>query len=197
MRFKIKATLLALIAVCALTGTAAASASAHEFIASNAGALSGRAETGTPELALTGSGGSYHVTCDGGTVTGKAKAGSQATLIETVQDEECSFIGWTVKPTPMELELNANGTVKLLNTVKFENKAIKCAWSISPVTSPSTVTFTDNLESFNANFSGVELPVEETGEGNLCLGKGKQTGKLTTSLTAKLGTAKGETIQWK
>jgi hypothetical protein len=124
MRFKIKATLVAVLSVCALSGVAVASASAHELHSTKEGTLKG---VGDGEQYITTP---YGFTCDGATVTGKVKAGYFTSFDETIDYEKCGYYGYKV--TPVEFELNANGTVKLLNTVKIENKSAKCYFTITP-----------------------------------------------------------------
>jgi opacity protein-like surface antigen len=187
MRFKIKTLLMAAVAVCALSGVAVASASAHEFIASKAGTLKGtggRQGFQIPE----GSGECGSTTIAGG----KAKSGSQADLVEDVTYNECG-VGYNWKFTPAEYEVGAAGTLKLLNTVTFSNAVAKCHWTIAPQTvAEPHLSFADSGSELK---EGAELSLLAEGSGGLCGKVGTQQkiylgGNLTVGL-------EGGTLQYK
>jgi hypothetical protein len=111
MRFKIKATLVAALSACALSGVAVASASAHQFHTNltKEGVTAGK--NINKNVYVESSEGVWK--CNEDKLAGKAKAGNQAVLIETI-----TFSGCENGVSKMELEVNAGGTAKLLNTVE-------------------------------------------------------------------------------
>jgi hypothetical protein len=117
---KLKTMLLVSVAALALSAGAASAASAHEFIASKAGNLLGGG-LGNQEFVLKSG---ATTSCEEASVTGKSASGAQKALVETItfNGETCSNIGFS-KISPMELEINAEGTAKLLNTVTFEARS--------------------------------------------------------------------------
>jgi hypothetical protein len=127
MRFKIKTLLLAVVSVFALSGVAVASASAHEFHASKEAAIEGSGDGGQGFSIVSGA-----WTCQEAAITGKAKAGSLASLVETIKYGQCEGGGTGFKYTPVELEYSAGGTAKLLNTVTIEARSAKCTFTIAP-----------------------------------------------------------------
>jgi hypothetical protein len=129
MRFRLKTALSAAMMICALSGVAVASASAHEFHASKEGALKGNLSGG--EQVFSSSTGAYYQ-CEQAAIAGKVKAGYFTKFNPTISYTKCYGNGYKTTVTPMEFELNANGTVKLLNTVTFETKVLECKTTFVP-----------------------------------------------------------------
>jgi hypothetical protein len=124
MKLNYKTLLLAALSILALSAATAASASAHEFTAAKEGNL----KSTLPEKLWQFETPNEVQDCTSATVAGKANAGSQTTLIETITLKEC--YGWHF--TPIELEYSAIGTAKLLKTVTMEYKADGCVYTITP-----------------------------------------------------------------
>jgi hypothetical protein len=129
MRFKYQTLLVAALSILALSGVAAASASAHGFVAAKEGPLKGGQTKSGGDWTMTISTGSAWA-CEGATVSGKAKAGSQTTLDETITGLKCAAHEWVY--SPIELEYNIAGTAKLLNTVTVESRANSCHLTLKP-----------------------------------------------------------------
>jgi hypothetical protein len=127
MRSKITTLLIAAASVFALSGVAVASASAHEFHSSKEGTLKGRAAGATEGgIQLRG------FSCNQVPISGKVKAGFLAALNQTVTFKQCEGGGSGYTFTAMELEANANGTARLLNTATMTEGGTGCVWSIAP-----------------------------------------------------------------
>lgn len=105
----IKTVGLVLIAAFVLGGSATA-ASAHEFVASNTGTLSGVAETAQEFQMSLGK-----LDCEEASMSGVVSAPlAKATQDLTVHYEECEVLGTVFTASPAEYEFAANGTAVLL-----------------------------------------------------------------------------------
>lgn len=142
----IGACLAVVLAVLAVT---AGSVSAHEFVASKAGATSGK-QTTTQKFETNA--GAFE--CQKNTSKGTVVAGSQKTAIVSVQFLECAAFGFGVNASVAEFEFNAEGTATIKKLVTMEVPLAGCETTL-PVTGNS------NLETVTyKNLAGGKLEIK-------------------------------------
>lgn len=160
-----------------------ASASAHEFVASGLGSLGGH-QTKPLELKLLGA----IQECKNSTVTGKVTQLKTGTQVVTVQYEHCLDFGAKVKWSPVEYELNANGSVKILKTVTLTYEG--CTTEIVAQSPGGTVTYANAAKAIETQMSLTH--VEAKGKGSLCTFTEKE-GTIKGGMTTELI---GGTLEW-
>jgi hypothetical protein len=152
-----------LVAVLALCGAYAANASAHEFVASKVGAFAGK-ELSSQRFS-TGAG-AYE--CSKETISGTTTALRSSTLKVSVQYKGCSYFGSSLEVSPARYELNANGTVKLLEQMTMIGSYGLFEFFFPAQGPLSTVTYAD--KALEGSRNGIELTsaiakIESGGEG--------------------------------
>jgi hypothetical protein len=79
------------------------------------------------------------IKCTAAKSKGKVTALKSATLIDEVSFSKCTAFTTPVAfATPVQFELGANGTFKILNTVKIKVSAIKCTITLEPQRVPAS-----------------------------------------------------------
>ena len=189
MKSKFTKSVVALLAVFALTAVGVAQASAHEFNASVEGTLEGKASS--VQEFLFSSGGTKSL-CKTAAISGKVVKGSQKTVKETVKYGECNYFGFSMKVTPAEYEFSAEGTVSVLKKVTFEMPLLGCAVTLEPGTGLNSVSY-KNLSAGKLESKLVLTGLKFTGSGGSC-GTGPSTGSAVGNLESTLPSG---TIEWK
>jgi hypothetical protein len=109
----------ALALVLAVLG--APSASAHEFVASKAGTITGKHLNAQKFKTNAGV-----FECKKQTTEGSVAAGSQKALIVKVQFRECAYFGFGMEASVAEFELSAEGTVTIKKLVTLTVPLAEC-----------------------------------------------------------------------
>lgn len=179
---------LCLVAVFALSAVAAASASAHEFVASKEGTVLDHGLNTHKFKTSVGT-----VECKKVSSEGKAKSGKQETLTEKVTYSECEltepFKG-SATVSVAEYQFNANETVSVLNTITV--KTSLCTITVGPQSKLSSVKYknlTGGKVEVNAGVKAIEYKTS-----GLCGSKTEKTGEYTGLAEAELS---GGTLEWK
>lgn len=179
----------ALVAALAFGALVAASASAHEFVASKAGATKGKQVT--VQLFQT-NGGIFE--CKKETSEGTVVSGSQKIAIQKFKYTECAAFGFGVNVSETEFEFNAEGTVAIKKLVKMEVPLAGCE-----VTLPTTGNGALKAATYK-NLAGGKLEVKSLlksmtygATGGSCGEPGKN-GEYTGNAEVELP---GGTLEWK
>jgi hypothetical protein len=183
---RIKILGVALVAAFALTALAAAMASAHNFSASKAGAVT---DHSTSSQVFVTNGGT--VTCTSETSKGNVPAGLALTTTEKVGYSGCtafSFVGATISEA--EYEFSADETVKVLNTIKISITGCTVTVSPSGNTTLKSVTYSDSKSDLKVNAAVSNITY--TSSGGLC-GTSGTNGKYTGE---SLVEESGGTLGW-
>ena len=144
MQVKFRSAFVAFLIVSAVSMSAVASASAHEFEASKTGKL-----TDTIKLPVTFHlpGASVNAECAAGaevTGTGSVTELKRKTLTTTVTYKKCEFVTG-IRPFTAEWEVSAEGTTKLVKAFTIEVPVLLCKWKVVPTAGEeSTVGFTNS-----------------------------------------------------
>lgn len=124
---RIKACGLCLIAAFALGAVGVASASAHEFVASKAGAVKGTQVGGQKFKTSSGT-----IECAKETVEATAVVGSQKTSKQKIKFSGCTAFGFEAVISTAEFEFSAEEWVSILNTVTVEIPLAGCEVLFEP-----------------------------------------------------------------
>jgi len=199
MQLRFRSVLLALVAVAALGGSAAASASAHEFVSSKTGALTDPVTTPV-EFQIGES--LENVKCNNKTPpsgTGTVTELKRKTLIVAVTYPDCFWTGvpFKLRSFTAEWEVSAEGHMKLLKTFQLETPTWgpPCKWNVVPSAGEeSTVAFSNSspVKTVTAVRASKHMKEELASPGEC----GKANESTTWSETFTLGT-EGGTLQWK
>ncbi|HTA98621.1 MAG TPA: hypothetical protein VK730_13375 [Solirubrobacteraceae bacterium] len=172
----------ACLAMLALTGTSAASASASEFVFSKTGTLKG---TALSAQKFNSSGGKWE--CSKETISGSATVSKTTIQKITVQYEGCVYFGVLLKAAAAEFELNTSGSLTLLK--KFTMSSSLCTIGFQPGTYLT-------LNYANKPAGKIEIAAEVNkittyGSGSLCSYSENSNGTLvgTSLLELEGGTA--------
>jgi hypothetical protein len=111
----------ALVAALALGVLGAGSASAHEFVASKAGATKDKQLNAQKFKTSAGL-----FECKKESSEGSVTAGSQKTTIEKIKYTECTAFGFVVNVSEAEYEFSAEGTVAIKKLVTMEVPLAEC-----------------------------------------------------------------------
>lgn len=181
---------LGLVAVLVLAVVSAASASAHEFIASKSGTTK---DTGGTQTFTTSSGA---VQCKEETSEGSVTTGSSKTTVEKVKYTGCTGpLGSTAEVSEGEDEFSAEGWVTLLKaqTVKIKSILGSCTVITPAQKERKSVTYTNNAGKLKVKAEVKELEWESSG--GVCGSKGKHTGaEYSGEAEVELP---GGTLEWK
>ncbi len=186
---RIRFIAVAVVAALCMSVVAAASASAHEFVASKAGKTKSSATSN--QVFNTGSG---NVTCTKLAGKGEVKETElkSETHKETVTYSGCTAFGFVkVKITAAKYKFNANGSVELENEVTITPEGAGCTVKVAGKQVLSSVSFANEAGKINetSNVKGIH----SVGSGGVCGGtntEGTYTGSALTEL-------EGGTIEWK
>jgi hypothetical protein len=178
---------LALLAALSLVAADAVSVSAsgHEFIASKAGKT--KSKQTDAQVFKTGAGTLECLEVNG---TGEIKAGSSVTHKEVLTYEGCYAFGGEVTLTPAHFEFNANGPVKLENTITITPSGGECEIRIEPQT-VEHATYENKSGKVAAEANATKITSK--GTGHSCGGVNKE-GSFNGAV---LGELEGGTIEWK
>jgi len=133
----------ALLAGLALVLLTSGSASAHEFVASKTGTITGKQKTFQKFETSSGI-----FECKKDTAEGSVTKGTQKTAIVDVQFLECAAFGFGVNASVAEFEFNAEGTATIKKLVTMEVPLAACEITL-PTTGNSnlkTVTYKNLAE---------------------------------------------------
>jgi hypothetical protein len=178
---------LALVAVCAMSVTATAGASAHDFKASAAGKLTSKALATQKFKTAAGL-----VECTALHLTSGTAALLSETQTATVQYTGCKAFGLAATVSPAQYEFNANGSVKLLATITIT--ATECTVTVPSAknTKLSTIKYT------NSNKQIVLEPsvnnITSSGAGAGCKYAEESLGTYTGN--SVVGLESGGTLTW-
>jgi hypothetical protein len=172
---------LAFVAADAIT----VSASGHEFIASVTGKT--KSKQTNAQLFKTGAGTLECLEVKG---TGEMKAGASTTHKEIFTYSGCFAFGGEVTVTPAHFEFNANGPVKLENTITITPANEECEIRIEPQT-VEHATYENKSGKLAA--TAIATKISSKGTGHSCGGINKEG----TYNGAVLGELEGGTIEWK
>ena len=183
---RIKTAAVACVTVLALTAVSAASASAHEFVASKTGTTKDK-QLNTQKFKTNGG----TVECKEETSEGTVTELKSKTSIEKIKYSGCKAFGFSVTVGEAEDEFNAEGTVTILK--KQVVKAIGCEVTVEPSaknTNLKTVSFTNNSGKLKV---GVAVKgITYTSTGGLC-GKSGENGEYSGEAEEELV---GGTLEW-
>jgi len=143
---RLRTTAGVIATVCAF-GITAAPALAHEFEASATGATIGGdlLKGGTQTFKLK----PFTIKCTNAKSAGTATAPSSLTITDEVSYSGCTSFGTSVKfESPLKVEYNAEGTIKILDAVNIKIKAVKCVATIAAQSLP-----TEEVKSAPVNYS--------------------------------------------
>jgi hypothetical protein len=170
---------IALVAVFAFSAVAVANASASQFEASKEGTLTGHALNN--QVFTTGGGG--EVTC-----TIAKTSGTVTELVAThqkvkVEYEGCKAFGVTVKVSPAEYDLFANGEVDILNTITINATVCKVIVNGTENQNLTSVGYANNAGKIieESTVTGITSKVEGFGCGSAS-NKGTYTGNNEVEL---------------
>ncbi|MHB8242701.1 MAG: hypothetical protein ACYDHN_12020 [Solirubrobacteraceae bacterium] len=185
---------LALIALFAFGVTAAASASAHEFVATPVGGTLEDHST-TNQVFKVNAG---ETVCEKATSTGKITSEKAEKQLVKVTYSGCKAFGQPVKITEAEYEFNANGSVAVKNTITItvEGLGFGCTVKVGP-------TKNEKLEKITYKNSGTKKLITETNvsgityttSGGFC-STGGSNGTYTGSAESEVNKGAGS-AQWK
>jgi hypothetical protein len=146
---------LVALAVLALGIVGVASASAHEFIAKPVNGKIEGVQKGNHVFTLNAG----KITCTKLTATGEVMAEVSAVTKENIKYSGCLAFGFEAKVSEVKFEFDAEGTVKLENTVTIEVPEAGCHITLAPAGNEklSTITY--------ANKGTTELEVSVAAEG--------------------------------
>ncbi len=177
---------LGVLAVLALTVTAA-SASAHEFIASKAGAkLEGKALS--TQVFTTAAG---KVECKALNVTAGETALKSETQKLTIQYKECKAFGLSAEITPAEYVFNANGTVNIQKAITI--KAAGCTVTVPAQEKLGTITYKNSSPVKTITLEPSVTGIKSKGEGFACTYA--EEAKGTYAGNSEIAAA-GDTQEW-
>lgn len=152
---RIRISGLAILAVLALGVVGVASASAHEFIAKPVKGKVEGVQKGSHVFNLNAG----KVACTKVTSTGEVMAEISKVTKENIKYSGCLAFGFEAKVSEVKFEFNADGTVKLENTITIEVVEAGCHVTIPPAGNEklSTISY--------ANKGTTELEVSAAAEG--------------------------------
>jgi hypothetical protein len=130
---------LAILAVLALGVVAVASASAHEFISKPVKGKIEGVQKGNHVFNLNAG----KITCTKLTATGEVMAEISKVTKENIKYSGCLAFGFDAKVSEVKFEFNAEGTVRLENTVTIEVPSAGCHVTLAPAGNEklSTITY--------------------------------------------------------
>lgn len=190
---------LALVALFAFSGLAAASAMAHEFEASKTGTAT---DEGTTVQVFKDEPKATAVECKKTTSTETITKTKTKTQKAVVHYTECTAFGFPATISEAKYDFNAEGSVKVENTITVEVPAAGCKVVVSPTGNSKLKTITyENKEAgsghgkveVKSNVSKIESEVK--GGGGLCGKEGKlKEGTYTGNALVSLA---GGEVKWK
>ncbi len=172
---------LAFVAV----GAVSVSASGHEFIASKAGKT--KSKQTNAHVFKTGAGA---VECAEVKGTGEIAAGKSTAHKEVFTYSGCFAFGGEVTITPAHFEFNANGPVKLENTITITPVGEECNIKIESQT-VEHATYENSAGKLAATANATKITSK--GTGGACGGLNKE-GSYNGAV---LGELEGGTVEWK
>jgi hypothetical protein len=177
-----------LVAVVALGLAGAASASAHEFIASKTGTT--KATNTNTQVFTTPTG---RVECTKLTATGKVAALKSKTEASTVKYSGCTAFGLAATITTAKYLFSAEGSVKVTNTITINVPAGSCSVKVGPTGNSALKTIKYVNKSGKIEVQAGVSGITFTTTGGLC-GSG---GKTATYKGNALNALTGGTLEWK
>jgi hypothetical protein len=180
---------MALLAALALiaTDTVSVSASGHEFIASKSGKT--KSKSTNAQVFKTSAGA---LECAEVTGAGEIEKGSLMAHKETYTYSGCYAFGEVATVTPADFEFNANGPVKLENTVEVTVNNGECEILLEPQTVEKASY--ENKPGGKLEAIANAVKVTSKGTGHLC---GSGINKEGSYKGIVLGELEGGTIEWK
>jgi hypothetical protein len=172
---------LAFVAADAIT----VSASGHEFVASVTGKT--KSKQTNAQLFKTSAG---TLECAEVNGTGEIKAGASTAHKEVFTYSNCFAFGGEVTVTPAHFEFNANGPVKLENTITITPSGGECEIRIEPQTVEHAIY---ENKSGKVSADATANKITSKGTGHSCGGLNKEGSYSGTVL----GELEGGTIEWK
>jgi hypothetical protein len=188
MRSSFSRTLALLAVLAAASSVASASASAHAFVASKTGTLTGGTQFFLIKFAnATGE-------CGSNRIGGKITALSSETLTTDVAWSECSFASFTALklPSAIEYTYNANGTATQDRAISFEVEALGCVVTMTPTEGEEDAATYKNFGSL-LEVKRIQKKMKVTTTTSICDGFFEGTASMEE--TSKLG-LEGGTLKW-
>jgi hypothetical protein len=184
---RIKLVGIALVAMCAIGASIAASAGASTFLLLGTTKAKILSKALATQTFVTKAG---TIECTTLTSTGEATVKHSLTFEATVSYTGCKAFGLAATVSPALYEFNADGSVKVLNSITI--KALGCVVTIPGGQTLSTITYT------NKGLNAIELKpsvtgITSSGSGAACEYASESNGTYTG---ASLVTAHGGEIEW-
>lgn len=184
---RIRVVGLAVVAICAMSAMAAASAVAHEFNATEMGNITSKSLQ--TQVFHTAAG---NVECTAVKVVEGVAVLKSATQTATVQYEKCKAFGLTATVSPAKYEFQANGSVKLLGSITI--KATECLVTVPTGQVVGPVSFRNNGKLVEIVPSVKNIT--SSGTGTACSYASESVGTYVG--TSSVGMASGVgTVEWK
>jgi hypothetical protein len=169
---RIRISGLAILAALALGVVGVASASAHEFIAKPVKGKVEGVQKGNQVFTLNAG----KITCTKLTATGEVMAEISKQTKENFKYSGCLAFGFEAKVSEVKFEFNAEGTVKLENTVTIEVPSAGCHVTLAPAGNEalSTITYA-NKGATELEVSAAAKNIHYEASGGTCGAKSKET----------------------